>query len=137
MIPLSSKLQDNEQEFVEMRTKLANYNFSLGGNWEYDHGSFDRSLDEANMVWLRLPFDVTNGNLDGETTDNDAKIRFGQPFVLKHVYEEGLDSDAQSGALGSFVDQFQSPSDPDAEIEPHWVDKAKQVLGELEQVLPQ
>ncbi|MCQ6558657.1 YugN family protein [Paenibacillus mendelii] len=137
MIPLSSKLEATEQEFVEMRTKLENYQFSLGGSWEYDHGSFDRALDEANKVWLRLPFDVINGNLDAETEDNDAKIRFGQPFVLKHVYNEGLSSEAQPRTVGSLIDQFQTPTDPDAEIEAHWVDKAKHVLGEVEQTFPQ
>jgi hypothetical protein len=93
-------------------------------------------LDEANKVWLRLPFDVTNGNLDSESQENDTKIRFEQPFVLKHVYNEGLDREAQPRALGAMMDQFSDPVDPDDEIESYWIDRAREKLNTVESIYP-
>ncbi|BBH21602.1 hypothetical protein Back11_29470 [Paenibacillus baekrokdamisoli] len=132
MIPLSSKLASSEQHFADMKDTLEEHEFALGGSWDYNHGSFDRYLDEAHKVWLRVPFDVISGNVDSESFDTDAKIKLGQPFVLKHVYNEGLDSDAQPRTVGSLVNQFQDPLDPDAEIESKWVDKAKGILSKVE-----
>ncbi|WP_027092765.1 YugN family protein [Cohnella thermotolerans] len=136
MYPLNSRLTNQEQEFVPVRSALAERGFALGGSWDYDHGSFDCALDEANKVWLRLPFRVTNGNLDSETPENDAKIRFDQPYVLKHIYNEGLDAEAQPRTMGALFDQFQDPVDADAEIEPHWIDKARERLREAEAIYP-
>jgi len=136
MIPVSSKLENRELEFVEARRLLGEYDFAIGGSWDYDHGSFDRALDEAQKVWLRIPFSATNGNLDAEADENDAKIRIGQPFVLKHQYEEGQDETAQMRVLGALIDQFQSPSNPDAHVEPHWIDKANAALREAEAAFP-
>ncbi|GGF97152.1 YugN family protein [Paenibacillus abyssi] len=135
MIPLSSKLESSEQQLTEFQGKLEAFQFTLGGNWEYNHGSFDRSLDEAHKVWLRLPFEVVTGSLDSEAEENDAKIRLGQPFVLKHLYNEGLDPEAQPRTFGSLFDQFQEPLDVDAKIEDRWVDQAKKVLSEVERRL--
>lgn len=134
MIPLSSKLESSVKEFVEVKNMLEERNFALGGAWDYEHGSFDRYLDEAHKVWLRMPFQVINGNADSETGANDAKIRLGTPYVLKHVYNEGNDSAAHPKMMGGLIDQFQKPVDPDAEIEPEWVEKAERVLGEVERL---
>jgi YugN-like family len=137
MIPIESKLESNEKEFTEVKELLEAYQFSLGGNWDYDHGYFDRALDDVHKVWLRMPFDVINGSIDMDTQDIDAKIRMKQPFVLKHVYNEGLDSGAYFKSLGGLVDQFQNPVDPDGTVEPQWVERAKEVLGEVEKRLLQ
>ncbi|MBD2845756.1 hypothetical protein IDH44_11190 [Paenibacillus sp. IB182496] len=136
MIPLSSKLESREQEFSEVKQMLERHRFALGGSWDYKNGSFDRPLDEAQKVWLRLPFAVTNGNLDGEASENDAKIQFYQPFVLRHLYNEGVDGEAQPRVLGSLIDQFQSPVDPDASVSAHWVAQAEQTLREVENLFP-
>jgi hypothetical protein len=136
MHTIPSSLSSQEQEFVPVQSTLAERGFALGGNWDYDRGSFDCALDDAQKVWLRLPFEVTIGHLDGETEENDAKIRFGQPFVLKHVYQEGLDAEAQPRGMNAMFDQFQDPADPDDAIEPHWIDAAKQKLREAERLYP-
>lgn len=136
MYSLSSRMTGQEQEFVPVRSALAERGFALGGSWDYGRGSFDCALDEANKVWLRLPFEVTIGNLDSETEENDAKIRFGEPYVLKHLYNEGLDAEAQPRTMGAMFDQFQDPVDPDAEIEPRWIDKARERLREVEAIYP-
>jgi hypothetical protein len=136
MYAIPSSLTSQVQEFVIVKNALSEHGFALGGNWSYDHGSFDCALDEANKVWLRLPFDVTIGNLDSESQENDTKIRFGQPFVLKHVYNEGLDREAQPRALGAMMDQFSDPVDPDDEIESHWIDRAREKLNTVESIYP-
>jgi hypothetical protein len=134
MHTIPSSLTSQVKDYVSARNDLSEHGFGLGGNWEYDHGSFDCALDEANKVWLRLPFDVTIGNLDSEKQENDAKIQFGQPYVLKHVYNEGLDQEAQPRAIGALMDQFSDPVDPDDEIESRWIDKARQKLNTVESI---
>lgn len=132
MKPLISKLEDVQDAFDNVRERLHEYDFSLGGNWDYDHGYFDRNLDEANKVWLRIPFQVVNGTLDGDTEESDAIVRIGAPFVLKHVYNEGLDRNAEAETVGAMVDQFQTPVDADADVEEKWVDRAAELLLKVE-----
>jgi hypothetical protein len=134
MFAIPSSLTSQVKNYVSASNDLAEYGFDLGGNWEYDHGSFDCVLDEANKVWLRLPFDVTIGHLDNEKQESNAKIQFGQPYVLKHVYNEGLDQEAQPRAIGALMDQFSDPIDPDDDIESHWIDKARQKLNVVESI---
>jgi hypothetical protein len=132
--PLQSTIENKEEAFDSVRNYLHGYEFTLGGNWDYEHGSFDRHLDEAHKVWLRIPFQVTQGVLDGDTDDTDAMIQIGTPFVLKHVYNEGLDKEAHVHAsAGSLIDQFQEPVDKDAPVEEQWVSKAERLLKEVEQ----
>lgn len=132
MIPLDSSIINREEGFDQARHYLHKFDFTLGGNWDYDHGYFDRSLDEANKVWLRIPFNVTHGALDGDTDATNAIVRFGTPFVLKHIYNEGLDKEAQISTYGALVNQFQEPVDKDAPVEDEWVSKAKEILRKVE-----
>ncbi|WP_276354654.1 YugN family protein [Cohnella caldifontis] len=136
MYPIDSKLTSQVQEFVPFRSAAAEKGFVLGGNWDYDHGSFDCALDGVDKVWLRLPFEVTHGNLDSESEENDAKIRFGQPYVLKHMYNEGLNPEAEAKPLGAMFDQFSEPANPDAEVETRWIEEARRKLNEIEAIFP-
>ncbi|MGO4370871.1 YugN family protein [Paenibacillus sp. MCAF20] len=129
---ISSSLESIEQNFNEARAVLEQHQFTLGGNWEYSNGSFDRALDESHKVWLRIPFDVVTGYIDSETTENDATIRLGKPYVLKHIYQEGNDPEASIRTFGAMFDQFQSPSNPDAPVEDRWITRAKQAITEVE-----
>lgn len=133
METLKTSLEHKEEAFDQVNHYLRQYEFSLGGNWEYTHGSFDRHLDEARKVWLRIPFQVTKGALDGNSDETDAMIQIGVPFVLKHLYNEGLDQEAHIGASGGMMNQFQDPVDKDAPVEAEWVSKAQQLLKEVEQ----
>ncbi|MHA6483163.1 YugN family protein [Paenibacillus sp. strain BS8-2] len=135
MIPISSSLQDQEKKFTDIHAKLMEWQFVLGGNWDYDGGSFDRALDEENKVWLRIPFQVIDGNIDSELSENNAQIRFDQPYVLKHIYNEGNDPEASVQVVGAMFNQFQSPVDPDAEIEQRWVERGQAVMRQVEQVI--
>ncbi len=136
MHSIPSSLTSQEQEFVIVKNDLSEHGFSLGGSWDYDHGSFDCALDDKHQVWLRLPFNVTNGNLDSESQEIDAKIKFGEPYVLKHLYNEGSDKEAQPRILGALIDQFQDPVDKDADIEARWIDQAKSKLRQVEAIFP-
>jgi len=134
MIPLTSKLENVERMYAEVVPEMTRHGFTLGGNWDYDHGCFDRALDERRQVWLRVPFRVTGGSLNGESAEvnEHTHIMFGTPFVLKHVYEEGIDEEGTVGPFRSLVDQFQDPADPDADVEDRWINVARQQLSELE-----
>lgn len=133
MKTIPSSLTGREFDFGRMKSVLESHEFTLGGNWEYDRGSFDRALDgEARKVWLRLPFDATRGSLDSEKTSPDTIIRMGSPFVLKHVYQEGNDAEAEYRTYGALFDQFQEPADPDAAVEPAWFNQGKRILDEVE-----
>lgn len=136
MKPIQSALENRTGSFDRIRDHVQRFQFTLGGNWDYDHGSFDRALDEAHKVWLRLPFEVTRGRLEGDDATNPGTaIMMGTPFVLKHIYNEGLDAEAVPRTYGALVDQFQDPIDRDAEVEDHWVEKARNILREVEQGL--
>ena len=135
MLPLSSELELVEKDFTELQVKLADYGFTLGGNWEYDGGSFDCALDLDNKVWLRLPFEVISGNIDSELSENNARVKLQRPYVLKHLYQEGNDPEASVRVAGALLDQFQSPVDPDAEVEAEWAERARNLLGKIEQVV--
>lgn len=132
MIPIPSDLENKEAAFTDVSEGLGRYEFTLGGNWEYDHGYFDRYLDDAHKVWVRVPFRVTSGTFEGDAAGSDAVIRLDRPFVLKHVYNEGLDLKADAMVYKALVDQFQTPVDKDAEVEDQWVAEAKALLREVE-----
>jgi hypothetical protein len=133
LIPILSELENRVDGFVNLNDFLGGFEFTLGGNWDYDHGYFDRYLDEAHMVWLRIPFEVTSGIMDGISDNSDAVVKLGTPFILKHIYNEGLDSEAVPNVYGSLINQFQEPADKDADVEPHWIEQAKLILNEVEQ----
>ncbi|MGO4499386.1 YugN family protein [Paenibacillus sp. 2RAB27] len=132
MKPLTSSLEQVQETFDKVRAQLEQFDFNLGGGWDYDHGYFDRSLDEANKVWLRIPVQVVTGRIEGDVEETDAVVEVGTPFVLKHVYNEGLDSEADMETAGALVDQFQAPLDSDASIEDKWVKEAASVLKSVE-----
>lgn len=133
MRPLSSTLENYVGEYDRMKDVLQQHQFTLGGNWDYDHGCYDRYLDEAHQVWLRIPFVVIAGTLDGENTANPhTTVSIGTPFVLKHVYNEGLDNEVQPRVYAAVLDQFQEPVDKDATVEDHWVNEAQSILGHVE-----
>lgn len=134
MVPLSSAIESTNHEFTAVNELLRQHRFALGGGWEYDRGTFDHYLDDDHKVWLRIPFTVVSGNIDVEA-DSNATIQLGQPFVIKHLYNEGTDPEGSVRLFGALFDQFQAPVNPDAKVESHWLDQAKQVLSRLEQVL--
>jgi hypothetical protein len=132
---IQSSLEGKDQDYIFTKNELEKLQFSLGGNWDYHGGSFDRILDDHRTVWLRIPFQITEGKFDGEVTETGAMIQINTPYVLKHQYQEGLDRSAEIHTYGALVDQFQQPSNSDAEIGPEWIEQGKLVLNQVEQLL--
>ncbi|MEC0368464.1 YugN family protein [Paenibacillus chibensis] len=132
MINLESRLENIEERFVDIDGYLCTHDFMLAGNWDYKHGYLDKRLDQDRMVWLRIPFHVTKGYLDGECGGCHATVKLGRPFVFKYVYNKGTDKHASPHLLGAVFDQFQPPVDPDAPLEDFWVEHARKVLNEVE-----
>jgi len=119
-------------EYGPLSKQFGQFDFVLGGNWDYDHGSFDRIVaeDGESTIYLRVPFEVTEGELDAP----DAKVVFGTPYVIKHVAqadttlnEEGLDS--------GLMNQFQEPADPDASLDPRWAEEGRRLVEEVSRSL--
>lgn len=132
MINLESRLENIEDRFVNIDTYLCKHDFTLAGNWDYKHGYLDRRLDQERMVWLRIPFLVTKGSLDGECGGCHATIKLGRPFVFRHIYNTGTDKHAVPRLMGALFDQFQAPIDPDASVDDMWIEQARKVLDEVE-----
>lgn len=130
MKTIDSRLTGVQGTFGIVRDTLSAEEFSLA-NWEYDGGYFDRKLDDKGMVYLRLPIEVQEGQLDAP----EARIVFGTPFVLKHVYQTGIEENIgyyASQYLAPVMNQFQEPVDKDAEVGQEWVDKASDILRYIE-----
>ncbi|GGE20655.1 hypothetical protein GCM10011571_23290 [Marinithermofilum abyssi] len=132
MIPLDSPLENQQGSFRDLDTLFNAEGFVLGGGYEYDHGYYDKALDwEENMehrAYLRIPVFTESGNLG----ENDATIRIGKPFALKHEYQSGLDDHVDTGVISGLIDQFQEPADKDADVEEKWLQRAQSELQQLE-----
>jgi hypothetical protein len=85
MISINSTLENKVQDYIHTKNELDKLDFTLGGNWDYDNGFFDRYLDDRRTVWLRIPFHMTQGELDSEVTDMEARIQLGKPYILRHL----------------------------------------------------
>ncbi|MDC3412392.1 YugN-like family protein [Aquibacillus sp. 3ASR75-11] len=132
MIPITSKLEDSVFPLDDLEAQLKPLGFTIGGNWEYDQGSFDYKIATDNgYQFLRIPFITTDGNLDGPS----ARVRLGKPFLLAHQYQNELDDHVKNGAVRGAFDQFQEPADSDAEVPDYYVEKGKQLIDQLEQLL--
>jgi hypothetical protein len=132
MMSLPSSLENAVERFDRVRDVCRQCGFTVGGNWDYDHGTLDRPLDEANEVWLRIPFSVIRGRFDPDAGSSDCTVKLGRPYVLRHLYRQGIDRSGDIGVMSALVDQFQEPVDPDATVDDHWLEAAKAVLNEVE-----
>lgn len=82
-------------------------------------GKFDMALcrEAGETIYIRIPFNVLKGELDRPS----AYIEFGQPYVIKHVVNTGLDWDESSLLTTTGFNQFQNPIDKDGNI----IDKSR------------
>ncbi len=129
MQPIDSSLTGTRGTFGYFRESLEPNGFTLA-NWDYHRGFFDRKLDDQGMVYLRLPVTVKEGELDSP----DAWLELGTPFVLKHVYQTGVEEDIgyYVPVASAAMNQFQEPADKDAPVEQVWMRKAEAIVRELE-----
>lgn len=121
-----------EGTFRALRETFGRFRFHLGGNWDYDHGSFDRILAEDGeaTVYVRVPFQVTEGELD----EPQAKVVFGTPYVIKHVAQADATLSAE-GLDNSLLNQFRKPADPDAPLDERWVEEGRRIVEEVARTL--
>jgi hypothetical protein len=129
MKPIKSKIENEYIALNEAEDALKSLGFSYGGNWDYDHGYFDYKLDdEVGYTFLRIPFKAVEGELDKRNT----VIQIGEPFLLAHKYQVGLDDNVGAGSVSGSFNQFSEPQDPDASIDKKWIDIAKEVVQKVE-----
>lgn len=133
MIHLDTGIEGKQMFFGEAKRDLKEFGLFIGGNWEYDHGMFDgvmhRELDEGETIYIRLPFQVVEGELDRD----DALIEFQKPFVIKHVVHVGLDKDENSLLSATGFAQFQPPKDKDGYIrdKSKWEEFGEELVGDI------
>ena len=114
MLKLQTGLEGQNASFGVVSDCIRDLGYHMGGNWDYDNGCFDHTLcrEEGVTIYIRIPFFVTHGQLD----DFNATIKFGTPYVIKHVVHVGLDRDGSSLLDATGFSQFQSPIDTDGNI---------------------
>ncbi|SDC30983.1 YugN-like family protein [Melghirimyces thermohalophilus] len=132
MIPLQSSLENQEGDFIPLDRLFNEEGFVLGGGYEYDHGYYDKALDWENdrehRIYLRIPVTAVEGSIGTRS----ATLRIGQPFVLKHIYQDGGNQQAQAGLISGSVNQFAEPADKDAKVNAKWTERAQSEINQLE-----
>ncbi|KGX89526.1 hypothetical protein N781_07490 [Pontibacillus halophilus JSM 076056 = DSM 19796] len=132
MIELQSKLEGQVYALYDLEQRLKPLGYVIGGNWDYDHGSFDYEIDdEVGYQFLRVPFMAEGRQLDSK----DATVRIGRPYLLSHKYQQGLDDNVHVGNFTASFDQFSEPVDPDAEFPEKYIAVGRELVEELEQLL--
>lgn len=129
---IESALKNQVFSLEELEKKLKPLGFDIGGGWEYDHGFFDYQLQqEKTYFFLRIPFTAEIGQLD----EQGVQVRVGQPFVLGHQFQTGIDEEGQTGNFSASLNQFQDPVDQDTSVPERFMEKGQQVLEAAEQAL--
>ncbi|MBD8070509.1 YugN-like family protein [Bacillus sp. PS06] len=132
MIPLPSKIEGVTTQLYQLEQQLKPLGYSIGGNWDYDHGYFDYKIDEEEgYQFLRIPFEAIDGQLDS----HGVTVQLGRPFLLSHKYQDGIDKEVEIDVLTATTNQFQAPVDADASFPEKHRDLGKALVRELESVL--
>ena len=132
MIEITSNLAGKQFDLYKLEQLLKPKGYVIGGNWEYDRGFFDYKIaDENGYQFLRLPFMAVDGQLD----THSCTVELGQPFLLTHIYQEGLDDHAHSDNSSATFNQFQEPVDKDACTPEKFQDVGKELVREVEYLL--
>lgn len=82
MLELQSRISGVELSLSELEKKIEPLGFSMGGNWEYDHGYMDYQMDDDGQgyTFLRIPFSA----VVGEIGSGHAEVVIGTPF-FSHI----------------------------------------------------
>ncbi|MEW9502027.1 YugN-like family protein [Jeotgalibacillus marinus] len=132
MIEVKSSLKGFKTTLYKLETILKPLGFSIGGNWEYDHGYFDYPLSkEGSYVYVRIPFTAIEGELDRP----GVVVELGTPFILGHQYQAGVDEEATVGTVTASFNQFQQPTDPDTEIPNEFEKEGRVIIQRVEQAI--
>ena len=132
MYEIQSKIEGKQFDLYKLEQKLKPIGYTIGGNWDYDHGAFDYKLDDQESYqYLRVPFTAIDGELDAR----GCTVELGRPFLLSHQYEDGIDEHGDTGNFSASLNQFQAPVDKDADIPSRYIDRGKRIVSDLENVL--
>ncbi|ACJ34741.1 Uncharacterized conserved protein [Anoxybacillus flavithermus WK1] len=132
MIEIPSALEGKTFLLNVLEQELKPLGYVIGGNWDYDHGSFDYKMaDDVGYQFLRLPFVAIDGQLDSY----GATVELKRPYVLCHKYQRGLDDNVHIGNINASFNQFSEPEDPDATVPDQYVAMAKTLVKDLEERL--
>lgn len=132
MIEISSELEGKTYSLFDLETKLKPKGYVIGGNWDYDHGSFDFQIDNnEGYQFLRIPFQAVNGSLD----QDGVTVKIQRPFLLSHKYEDDTDDEATIGNFSASFNQFAEPENPDAEFPENYISYGKTLVHEIENML--
>ena len=136
MIPLQSAIEGKTFKFESLEDLLKPLGYSVGSNWDYDHGSFDYTIDQNHgYTFLRLPFHTEYGELGQKGTT----VIMDTPFILNHEYQEDLDDYTSSGLVpvqvSGLMNQFSEPVNKDGEVADKYLPVAQNLLKEAESVL--
>ncbi|GAA0464943.1 YugN-like family protein [Alkalibacillus silvisoli] len=135
MKALDSGIENQAYSFEDIENILSPLEFSVGGNWEYDHAYFDHKLErnDEEYAFIRIPVSTEIGTIG----EKNAQIRVGKPFLLVHRFEAGIDHQSISGNVQAGFNQFQAPEDPDAEVDDSYVQRAEAVMKKVDRALLQ
>ncbi|MFD1040192.1 YugN family protein [Virgibacillus byunsanensis] len=132
MVPLDSEIEDKIYSLYVLEEKLKPEGFVIGSNWDYEKGFFDLKIDNKGIYYfLRIPFYAVAGSLDYP----GVTVRLEKPFLLAHQYEKGYDEEGIGGALRGSIDQFQSPTDPDANVPDEYINIGKKLMQKVENLI--
>src|SRR3954466_6632745 len=132
MLEIQSKVEGKQFDLFKLEQKLKPIGYSIGGNWDYDHGAFDYKLnDEYSYQFLRVPFTAVDGQLDVR----NCTVEIGRPFLLSHEYEYGTDEEGTTGNFSGSFNQFQEPTNKDAAFPNQYIETGKALVAELETLL--
>jgi hypothetical protein len=132
MIELRSNIEGNKFSLIELEEALKPLGYTIGGGWEYDHGSFDYKIDDKDgYMFLRIPFQAIDGALD----QKGVLVEIREPYLLNHKYQAGLDEGAKVTNVNALVNQFQEPVDKDSDVPEEYIKTGEELLKEVEQRL--
>ncbi|MFZ3576800.1 YugN family protein [Virgibacillus sp. DJP39] len=132
MVPIDSTIENTMFSLYVLEELLKPEGFVIGSSWDYDSGYFDYLLDNKQAYYyLRIPFYAVAGSLDYP----GVTVRVDKPFLLAHEYQKGIDEKAETGALSGAVDQFQTPTNPDAEMPHEYIEMGKDLTKRVEGLL--
>jgi hypothetical protein len=132
MIEIPSEIEGKHYSLYNLEQLLKPKGFHIGGNWDYDHGSFDFKInDEEGYQFLRIPFTAVDGQLDSR----GVTVKLGRPFLMNHLYQSGLDDNAASGNLAASFNQFSEPQEKDAEFPEKYIQFGEQLVRDIESLL--
>ncbi|WP_075982739.1 YugN-like family protein [Bacillus massilinigeriensis] len=131
MIEIPSKIEGKQYDLYKLEQLLKPLGYAIGGNWDYDHGSFDYKIaDQGEYQFLRVPFQAIDGQLDSR----GCTVELSRPYLLGHQYERGLDQ-ASTGNFSASFNQFAEPVNKDADVPERFVELGKAMIFELESIL--